>query len=41
MALLGLLPGVGDTASALASVYILQAAAKHGVPARYARADDT
>jgi hypothetical protein len=31
-ALLGLLPGVGDTASALASVYILQAASKHGVP---------
>jgi hypothetical protein len=27
-ALLGLLPGVGDTASALASVYILQAATK-------------
>ena len=31
-ALLGLLPGVGDTASALASVYILQAATKYGVP---------
>jgi hypothetical protein len=31
-ALLGLLPGVGDTASAMASVYILQAAAKHGIP---------
>ena len=31
-ALLGLLPGVGDTASALASVYILQAASKYGVP---------
>ena len=31
-ALLGLLPGVGDTASALASIYILQAATKHGVP---------
>ena len=31
-ALLGLLPGVGDTTSALASVYILQAASKHGVP---------
>jgi hypothetical protein len=31
-ALLGLLPGVGDTASALASVYILQAATKFGVP---------
>src|SRR6186997_239181 len=30
-ALLGLLPGVGDTASALASVYILQAASKYGV----------
>ena len=30
-ALLGLLPGVGDTASALASAYILQAAAKFGV----------
>lgn len=30
--LLGLLPGVGDTASALASVYILQAATKFGVP---------
>lgn len=30
-ALLGLLPGVGDTASALASVYILQAASKSGV----------
>ena len=30
-ALLGLLPGVGDTASALASVYILQAASKFGV----------
>src|SRR5690349_20120841 len=31
-ALLGLLPGIGDTAAALASVYILQAASKHGVP---------
>jgi hypothetical protein len=31
-ALLGLLPGVGDTASALASMYILQAATKFGVP---------
>jgi hypothetical protein len=31
-ALLGLLPGVGDTASALASIYILQAATKYGVP---------
>jgi hypothetical protein len=31
-AILGLLPGVGDTASALASVYILQAASKHGLP---------
>jgi hypothetical protein len=31
-ALLGLLPGVGDTASALASVYILQSATKFGVP---------
>lgn len=31
-ALLGLLPGVGDTASALASIYILQAATKFGVP---------
>ena len=31
-AILGLLPGVGDTASALASVYILQAATKFGVP---------
>src|SRR4029079_13106884 len=31
-ALLGLVPGVGDTASALASVYILQAASKYGVP---------
>jgi Domain of unknown function (DUF4112) len=30
-ALLGLLPGVGDTASAVASVYILQAAANFGV----------
>jgi Domain of unknown function (DUF4112) len=30
-ALLGLLPGVGDTASALASVYILQAASRFGV----------
>jgi hypothetical protein len=30
-ALLGLLPGLGDTASALASVYILQAATKFGV----------
>ena len=30
-ALLGLLPGVGDTASALASIYILQAATKFGV----------
>lgn len=30
--ILGLLPGVGDTASALASVYILQAATRHGVP---------
>jgi hypothetical protein len=30
-ALLGLLPGVGDTASALASIYILQTAAKFGV----------
>jgi hypothetical protein len=30
-ALLGLLPGVGDTASALASVYILQAASRIGV----------
>lgn len=30
-ALLGLLPGVGDTASALASIYILQAADKFGV----------
>jgi len=31
-ALLGLLPGVGDTASALASVYILQAATRLGIP---------
>src|SRR6187397_3063849 len=31
-ALLGLLPGVGDTASAFASIYILQAATKFGVP---------
>jgi hypothetical protein len=31
-ALLGPLPGLGDTASALASVYILQAATKYGVP---------
>jgi hypothetical protein len=31
-ALLGLLPGLGDTASALASIYILQAATKFGVP---------
>jgi len=31
-ALLGLLPGVGDTASALASVYILRAASTFGVP---------
>ena len=31
-ALLGLLPGVGDTASASASVYILHAASKYGVP---------
>jgi Domain of unknown function (DUF4112) len=31
-ALLGLLPGVGDTASALASVYILRAASGFGVP---------
>src|SRR6476646_10985875 len=31
-ALLGLLPGFGDTASAFASVYILQAATKYGVP---------
>jgi hypothetical protein len=30
-ALLGLLPGLGDTASALASIYILQAASKFGV----------
>ena len=30
-ALLGLLPGLGDTASALASIYILQAATKFGV----------
>src|SRR5690242_10692750 len=30
-AVLGLLPGVGDTASAMASVYILQAAATFGV----------
>lgn len=30
-ALLGLVPGVGDTASAMASIYILQAAAKFGV----------
>jgi hypothetical protein len=30
-ALLGLLPGVGDTASALASIYILQAATRFGV----------
>ena len=30
-ALLGLLPGVGDTASALAAIYILQAATKFGV----------
>jgi hypothetical protein len=30
-ALLGLLPGVGDTASALASIYILQAATKFGI----------
>jgi hypothetical protein len=30
-ALLGLLPGVGDTASALASVYILNAATRFGV----------
>ena len=31
-AILGLLPGVGDTASALASIFILQAASKYGVP---------
>jgi hypothetical protein len=31
-ALLGLLPGFGDTASAFASIYILQAATKYGVP---------
>jgi len=31
-ALLGLLPGVGDTAAAMASVYILSAAHRHGVP---------
>src|SRR4051812_47613115 len=31
-ALLGLLPGVGDTASALASVYILRAASEFSVP---------
>jgi hypothetical protein len=31
-ALLGLLPGVGDTASALASVYILRAASGFSVP---------
>ena len=30
-ALLGLLPGFGDTASAFASIYILQAATRHGV----------
>ena len=30
-ALLGLLPGVGDTASALASIYILRAASEFGV----------
>lgn len=30
-ALLGLLPGVGDTASAVASIYILQAASRFGV----------
>jgi hypothetical protein len=39
-AILGLLPGVGDTASALASVYILQAASKHGVPPDNTGADD-
>lgn len=31
-ALLGLLPGVGDTATAMASMYILSAAHRHGVP---------
>lgn len=31
-ALLGLVPGVGDTASALASVYILQTASRYGIP---------
>jgi hypothetical protein len=31
-ALLGLVPGVGDTVSALASVYLLRAAATFGVP---------
>jgi hypothetical protein len=31
-AVLGLLPGIGDTASAVASIYILQSAANFGVP---------
>jgi Domain of unknown function (DUF4112) len=31
-AILGLLPGLGDTASALASIYILQSASRYGVP---------
>jgi len=31
-ALIGLLPGVGDTATSLAAFYILQAASRHGVP---------
>ena len=31
-ALIGLIPGVGDTGTALASFYILAAAVRHGVP---------
>jgi hypothetical protein len=31
-ALVGLIPGVGDTASSLVSLYILNAARQHGVP---------
>ena len=31
-AILGLIPGLGDTLTSLVSVYVLTAAAKHGVP---------
>lgn len=31
-ALIGLIPGIGDTGTALASFYILAAAVRHGVP---------